>query len=288
MTTAAVAGVPLTPCALADDKGGLLLMTRASSATHVERALRAACDVAGGSAGLASSPMLGAVAKRAAVPHSLSVAWHIGMALLRARAGKGDVAEAVLGVYQGSGRLLWQGKVADVERRTSRGFVRGSVTIEGAPPPLPAGGCGGGASGWKDEPCGARALRIDFQNENLVARVVSGIGAGSSGGAVSEDTVAGAPGASAAAGQAGGGNGKGEVLACVPDIICCLDAATGAAIATEELRYGLRLSVLALPAHPLLRAPRALAVMGPGAFGYEGVEYTPVGEFLQPTPVHLL
>jgi DUF917 family protein len=63
------------------------------------------------------------------------------------------------------------------------------------------------------------------------------------------------------------------------------DAATaGHALATEEVRYGARVAVVVLPAHPLLRTPEALAVVGPGAFGYEGVEYRPVGAFRDHTP----
>ena len=41
--------------------------------------------------------------------------------------------------------------------------------------------------------------------------------------------------------------------------------AGGAPLQTEDLRYGLRVSVLGIPAHPLLRTPEALAVVGPGA-----------------------
>ncbi len=48
-----------------------------------------------------------------------------------------------------------------------------------------------------------------------------------------------------------------------------LPAAGGEAVATEELRYGLRLAVLLLPAHPLLKTPEALRVVGPQAFGYQ-------------------
>ena len=57
----------------------------------------------------------------------------------------------------------------DVERGTSEGFARGHISIEG-----------GGAWAGQD-------LRIDFQNENLVARA------------------------------------DGVTLACVPDLICCLE-----------------------------------------------------------------
>eukprot|EP00879_Flechtneria_rotunda_P002708 GHRR01002914.1.p2 GENE.GHRR01002914.1~~GHRR01002914.1.p2 ORF type:complete len:181 (-),score=92.17 GHRR01002914.1:1477-2019(-) len=97
-------------------------------------------------------------------------------------------------------------------------------------------------------------LVIEFQNENLVAKTATG-----------------------------------KVLACVPDLICCLESSSGAAIGTEDIRYGLWLSVLVLPAHPLLRTPEALKVVGPAAFGYSeelGVRYEPVGKFPDIPTVH--
>ena len=62
----------------------------------------------------------------------------------------------------------------------------------------------------------------------------------------------------------------GRVEVSVPDLVVILDVDTGHAITTEVLRYGQRVAVLALPCHPLLRTPRALAVVGPQAFGLEG------------------
>lgn len=87
-------------------------------------------------------------------------------------------------------------------------------------------------------------LTIDFQNENLIAR------------------------------QTGGDAGE-RILAVVPDLICIVDSETAAPVTTEVLRYGLRVTVLGIPAPPLLRTAQALAVVGPRAFGYE-VEYIPL------------
>jgi DUF917 family protein len=55
----------------------------------------------------------------------------------------------------------------------------------------------------------------------------------------------------------------------VPDLIVILDVDTGHAITTEVLRYGQRVAILALPCHPLLRTPEALAVLGPKCFGLD-------------------
>ncbi len=88
-------------------------------------------------------------------------------------------------------------------------------------------------------------LRIAFQNENLVAWRLDR-------------------------------QGNKMVLACVPDLICILDSETGEPITTEQLRYGLRVTVLAIPCSDKLRTPQALAVVGPSAFGYPEVTYIPL------------
>lgn len=86
-----------------------------------------------------------------------------------------------------------------------------------------------------------RLLTIDFQNENLIARTQDG-----------------------------------EILAVVPDLICLVDADTAEPITTELLRYGLRTEVIGIPAPVELKTPEALAVVGPGAFGYPDVPFVPL------------
>jgi hypothetical protein len=64
----------------------------------------------------------------------------------------------------------------------------------------------------------------------------------------------------------------GEVRASVPDLIAVVGADTAAPIASQTLRRGERVAVLAAPAHAVWRTERGLAVAGPEAFGY-AVEY---------------
>jgi uncharacterized protein len=71
----------------------------------------------------------------------------------------------------------------------------------------------------------------------------------------------------------------GEVLASVPDLITVLEAETAEPITTEELRYGLRVSVIAAPCDPRWRGEAGLALAGPRYFGYE-IDYVPVEELL--------
>ena len=67
-----------------------------------------------------------------------------------------------------------------------------------------------------------------------------------------------------------------KVEICTPDLIVVLDSDTGLPITTEMLRYGQRVAVLGLPAHPLMRSPEALKVVGPAAFGYSEITFNPM------------
>lgn len=68
----------------------------------------------------------------------------------------------------------------------------------------------------------------------------------------------------------------GIATAVVPDLIINVEIETGQPITTEVLRYGQRLAVIGLPAHPLMKTEEALKVVGPKAFGYPDIEYRPL------------
>lgn len=78
---------------------------------------------------------------------------------------------------------------------------------------------------------------------------------------------------------------KDQILAVTPELITVVDADTGEPITTELLRYGLRVAVLALPCSSLLKTADSLQVVGPTAFGYEGVEYRPLGCYKETVPI---
>lgn len=59
----------------------------------------------------------------------------------------------------------------------------------------------------------------------------------------------------------------GVPVAGVPDLIIVLDLHVGAPVATEEIRVGQRVRILALPAPPVWRSPAGLRLSGPAAFG---------------------
>ena len=71
-----------------------------------------------------------------------------------------------------------------------------------------------------------------------------------------------------------------KVLITVPDMITLLDDDYNP-IFTEELRYGLRATVIVFPAHSFMKTKEALSVIGPAAFGYKDTEYIPYGDVAQ-------
>jgi uncharacterized protein len=60
-----------------------------------------------------------------------------------------------------------------------------------------------------------------------------------------------------------------EVVLTVPDLITLAETESGTPVSTDILRPGLRVTVLALPASPLLTTSVALKSVGPSAFGYD-------------------
>jgi DUF917 family protein len=67
----------------------------------------------------------------------------------------------------------------------------------------------------------------------------------------------------------------GAVRASVPDIIAVLATDSGHPIATETLRYGQAVAVVAAPGPAIWRSPRGLQTAGPRALGYD-VDYVPL------------
>ena len=205
---------------MADIYHNVVLFPWLRDAITLERYARAVTIQMGGAAGFAFPAMTGSELRRVVIPFTVTLAVELGEAVLSARSRHRDPIEAALAVSGGC--LLFRGKIVDVERRLAAGLARGTVRLEGLA-----------------EDRGSQ-LRIDFQNENLIAYR------------------------------------DGEVVAVVPDLICLVDLETAEPVTTEVVRYGLRVAVLGIPAPASLRTPQALAVVGPAAFGYTDVTYRPL------------
>jgi DUF917 family protein len=150
MKTFFVYGVPCCPMAVADEKGNTVIIKETISPAWAERLARSITIQMGCVACYAIAPMTAAQVVRTAVPHTLSLARDLGDAVTHARSRGQDPLEAVLRTCPG--RVLFNGKVVDLDRRTTAGFARGTLAVEGF-------------DGYHGE-----RMVIDFQNENLVAR----------------------------------------------------------------------------------------------------------------------
>ncbi|CCH74505.1 conserved hypothetical protein [Nostocoides australiense Ben110] len=217
MCTPHLYDMPAWPCVLVDERSQAITFEPVGN-VWLERLARNAVSVLGGCACSGLYPMTVARARQPVIAGTVSNAVRVGRALREARNDPFAALAGVLDTYP-----LMTGKVVEVERRTAGGFVRGGAVIEGT-----------------DQDAG-RLVRIEFQNENLVAI---------------ED---------------------GEALATVPDIITLLDRHTARGIVTEHIRYGQRVVVTVFPAPEQWRTPRGLEVVGPRAFGYD-IDFVPVEE----------
>jgi uncharacterized protein len=141
-----LAGISPSPAVMTDERGNLIVF-RAISGDWMERLERAAAAEFGGAASSTEFSLTAAQAiDGGVVRNSVSLAIRIGQAAVGAKGSPVDALIAEIGAFR-----LVNGKVSDVERHTTSGFVRGSVVIEGL----------GADAG--------RLIRLELQNENLVA-----------------------------------------------------------------------------------------------------------------------
>jgi DUF917 family protein len=140
-----IAGIRPDPCVIADERGNVSVLYP-TNGLWLERLCRSTAVAFGGRGVTAEYLMTVKQARTATVRGSVSRAIMIGT--LIGESDDDSVGRLVEGV--GGVRLI-EGKIIDVDRRTTGGFVRGSVIIEGLR----------GDTG--------RLVRIEIQNENLVA-----------------------------------------------------------------------------------------------------------------------
>jgi DUF917 family protein len=140
-----LAGISPCPAVMTDERGNLVVF-RTISGDWAERLERAAAVEFGGAASSTEFSLTAAQARGATVRNSVSKAIRIGEAIGSAAGSPVAALIAEIDAFR-----LVTGKVLDVERRTTSGFVRGSVVIEGL-----------------GEDAG-RLIRLELQNENLVA-----------------------------------------------------------------------------------------------------------------------
>jgi uncharacterized protein len=213
MTSVAVGDLRPYPCALYDPRGIEAVVGKVPSWKWMERASRKICVEMGSIASTCKAPRTGREVKDWGIHFTTSKAIGIGRRVRRAQRRHEDPIAAIL--EGAGGKMLFRGKVVDVARRATEGFLRGRALIDGL-----------------EDDRGSR-LEIAFQNEWVVAWR------------------------------------DGDPVAMSPDLICVLDTVSGNAFGTETIRYGMRVTVVALPAPPVFLTTKGLEHVGPRAFGYD-------------------
>ena len=206
-------GVAASPIVMVDSQHHKIIIENVRDTRSLERISRAICVQLGGSAMVVDEPLTIRRLKETGIPDTITLAYRVGDAVKQAQAKGADPIRAVCDANEG--RVLFTGKITDVDRRVERGYNFGRLQIDGL-------------DGYQ----GSTAT-IDLQNEFLICRV------------------------------------DGEMVAIVPDLITMVDSERGEPVTTEAVRYGLRVTVIGMPAPPQLTTEQAMQFVGPQAFGYD-------------------
>ncbi|KAM0248857.1 hypothetical protein ACHAQJ_009289 [Trichoderma viride] len=247
----------ILPCAIASGDGRALIMTKSPNDKMIDQTLRAPTIEMGYYVGLCAKPTTTELIRRWAIKNTLSQAWRIGRCIARANRNNtmNTVAEQIIDEMGGaeSSKVLFRGKIVDVERRLFKGHSHGEVVIRYIST-VDAHEKNGNSENLSAMATGGE-LRIPFMNENLLAK--------------HRDD-----------------DGKEIIIATVPDLITVLNATNGKALGIGEYRYGVIVTVLGMACSPIWNGnEKGLQAGGPTAFGYDDVEYHPLGRYKEPRSV---
>lgn len=213
MTSVAVGDLAPCPLTTVDVRGLESVVEKVPTWKWMERVSRKICVEYGSIASTCKAPRSGAEVKKWGIHGTTTKAIAIGHAVREAQRNHTDPIAAILSVEPG--KVLYRGKVVDVERRATEGFLRGRTRLDGV-------------DDWR-----GAGMEINFQNEWIVALR------------------------------------EREAVAMTPDLICVLNSDTGEAVGSETIRYGQRVTVIALPSPPVFLSEDGLKHVGPRAFGYD-------------------
>ncbi|KAH7926166.1 hydantoinase [Leucogyrophana mollusca] len=247
-------GINLLPSAISSGDGNIMIMTKAKRDIDVDASLRAACVEMGTHVGQATRPLVAESLKASLIVNTISLSWRIGraVALARKQSSLSQIGAILVDAVGGSStaRVLFSGKITDVQRRVYKGHTVGKVIITAL-----------AVDDVEEDPENpverfSGTLTIPFKNENLYAE------------------------------HDAGNAGPAKIIATVPDLISVLDAQSGSALGTPQYKYGLRVLVLGITAAPQwTETERGLDLGGPRAFGYNEIPYIPLGVYSKPRSV---
>jgi DUF917 family protein len=149
MTSFAIAGLPMLPLVMSDIRANEVIIPRAESPKWMERIARKALTEMGAVAATCKGPRTGREIKNHGILYSTTKAIRIGRTVHDARRRHEDPIAALIEAE--AGVMLFKGKVQDISRRATEGFLRGRARVEGI-----------------DGDRGS-VLELEFQNEFAVA-----------------------------------------------------------------------------------------------------------------------
>jgi len=132
MTSFAVGNLSPSPLTSIDPRGNEVVVSKTSTWKWMERVSRKVCTEFGSIAATCKAPRTGAEVRRWGIARTTSKAISLGLSVREANRRHEDPIEAILEAE--SGKRLFTGKVVEVERRTTEGFLRGRTVFDGLGP----------------------------------------------------------------------------------------------------------------------------------------------------------
>src|SRR5439155_97081 len=129
MTSFAIHDLRMYPLMLVDVRDNAVIVAQAASWKWMERLSRTACVAVGSIAATCKAPRTGKEVKDCGILYSTSKAIGLGQTVQAARHAHRDPIEAIVEAERG--QRLFAGKIADVARRATEGFLRGTARIDG-------------------------------------------------------------------------------------------------------------------------------------------------------------
>ena len=147
MTVFTLAGLKAAPMCVADEKGNVCIY-EANTNQLAEELARGAVIRLGMANAISCYALTAGQIDQHGIHGSMSYCTELGKRMSAVQRGEPEAMARFLDFAQA--RVVFTGKITDIERRTTEGFARGTVVLEHVTEP-------------------GRVMRIEIQNENLVA-----------------------------------------------------------------------------------------------------------------------
>lgn len=149
-STFELAGVSVTPFALANKYGESLIIQDVANHVRADQIARHFAKLSGSLVGLCDHPVEGRYIREAVIAGTISLCGRIGLA--RRQANEGGFPPISKIILAGNGKCLLEGGVRESSCHDAGGFIEGSIVIDAG------------------DPIVNRTLTIQFHNENMVVR----------------------------------------------------------------------------------------------------------------------